>query len=388
MENTAMPSSTSNMSLMQMLNEIVANDQKQQDGFITVAPIAFWTQIFAKYFLHVNNPSHDDLLFYVKRPQNTGDQSEVEVHRRESTRAPGLGDPGYDWTETVYLNLILQQLDYTLTCAICTKVGTKQDVVVHKKVSKQVYASPSRHDMEEKGKAAEMSYPNIFFSIDSFDEVWTDMALNEGEICCVEVVASDKSRAVNSVIFLGSVSYTALIRVYEKRTKNANKWSQIMSLGLLKANNSTEFVRMKGPNGKGYAEMAIKKFEPSKATSSGSLDDEHTCSTVSTPSTSKPCSLPASHSDSALSDASAINEHPSNFHHFKSNLELSAKQTKQTTTPRQKVNGGSLRNEQTLKTDLTYVTLQWHKIILDLLKTFEKPTSAKRPVLHRPFTTR
>ena len=45
------------------------------------------------------------------------------------------------------------------------------------------------------------------------------MALNEGEICCVEVVASDKSRAVNSVIFLGSVSYTALIRVYEKRVR-------------------------------------------------------------------------------------------------------------------------------------------------------------------------
>ena len=36
-------------------------------GFVTIAPIAFWTQMFVKYFLHVDNPTHDDLLFYVKR---------------------------------------------------------------------------------------------------------------------------------------------------------------------------------------------------------------------------------------------------------------------------------------------------------------------------------
>jgi len=37
-------------------------------------------------------------------------QSQVEVYRRESTKSPGLGDPAFDWTETVYLNLILQQV--------------------------------------------------------------------------------------------------------------------------------------------------------------------------------------------------------------------------------------------------------------------------------------
>lgn len=35
----------------------------------------------------------------------------------------------------------------------------------------QVYASPSRHDMEKKGKSAELCYPNIFFTVDNFDEV-------------------------------------------------------------------------------------------------------------------------------------------------------------------------------------------------------------------------
>ena len=62
-------------------------------------------------------------------------QDAVEVFRRESSNSPGLGDPSYDWTETVYLNMILQQLEYTLTCAICSKTSDKEDVVIHRKVS-------------------------------------------------------------------------------------------------------------------------------------------------------------------------------------------------------------------------------------------------------------
>uniref|UniRef100_H2YJR4 Uncharacterized protein n=1 Tax=Ciona savignyi TaxID=51511 RepID=H2YJR4_CIOSA len=77
-------------SFMEMMQEIVANDQKQQaDGFVNVAPIAFWTQIFAKYFLHANNPQHDDLLFYVKKTESQTSQNEVEVYRRESPNSPG-----------------------------------------------------------------------------------------------------------------------------------------------------------------------------------------------------------------------------------------------------------------------------------------------------------
>lgn len=37
-------------------------------------------------------------------------QTEVEVYRRVSPNLPSLGDPSIDWEETVYLNLILQQV--------------------------------------------------------------------------------------------------------------------------------------------------------------------------------------------------------------------------------------------------------------------------------------
>lgn len=37
-------------------------------------------------------------------------QVEVEVYRRDSKKLPGLGDPDIDWEESVYLNLILQNV--------------------------------------------------------------------------------------------------------------------------------------------------------------------------------------------------------------------------------------------------------------------------------------
>lgn len=83
-------------------------------------------------------------------------QVEVEVYRRDSKKLPGLGDPDIDWEESVYLNLILQkvtiscvslalswfgstsrtcvlfQLDYVVTCAVCTR-SDAGDIHIHKK---------------------------------------------------------------------------------------------------------------------------------------------------------------------------------------------------------------------------------------------------------------
>nr|XP_026695101.1 uncharacterized protein KIAA0930 homolog [Ciona intestinalis] len=368
-------------SFMEMMNEIVSNDQKQQsDGFVNVAPIAFWTQIFAKYFLHANNPHHDDLLFYVKKTESLESQNEVVVYRRESMNAPGLGDPAYDWTETVYLNMIIQQMEYTLTCAICTKAETgnpKGDVTVHKKVSQHVYASPSRHNMENKEGGTEMSYPNIFFTIDSFDEVWSDLILHEGEIVCVEVIASDKSKKLSSVIFLGSVKYDSLVKVYERRTKAPNKFTQFMTLGLYKTSDSVEFVRMKGPGGKGYAEMAIQKSNSDTAhyKSTECASDESKASSSTT--TSASCSLHSSKSESSINEPSGGNKDFPTAVYSKSeqreNVSLpSSPQRKRASIP---------TTTTALKTHLTYVTLPWHKIILDILQTYEKPGISKRPAL-------
>ena len=51
-------------------------------------------------------------------------QTEVEVYRKDSRKLP-IGDPDIDWEETVYLNLIIHQFDYTLTLAVCTRTSPK-----------------------------------------------------------------------------------------------------------------------------------------------------------------------------------------------------------------------------------------------------------------------
>lgn len=88
-----------------------------------------------------------------------------------------------------------------------------------------------------------MSYPNIFFMIDNFEEVrklsvpslhlsfssltsgsstvqvFSDMTVGEGEMVCVELVASDKSNTFQGVIFQGSIRYEALKKVYDNRVR-------------------------------------------------------------------------------------------------------------------------------------------------------------------------
>ncbi|NIG57964.1 hypothetical protein BU61_400 [Pontoporia blainvillei] len=248
--------------------------------------IVFWTWMFSTYFMEKWAPRQDDMLFYVRRKlayvgsegavdgrklAEAEPEVEVEVYRRDSKKLPGLGDPDIDWEESVCLNLILQKLDYMVTCAVCTRADGG-DIHVHKKKSQQVFASPSKHPMDSKGEESKISYPNIFFMIDSFEEVFSDMTVGEGEMVCVELVASDKSNTFQGVIFQGSIRYEALKKVYDNRVSVAARMAQKMSFGFYKYNNM-EFVRMKGPQGKGHAEMAVSRVSTGDTSPCGTEGD-------------------------------------------------------------------------------------------------------------------
>ncbi|XP_037098772.1 uncharacterized protein KIAA0930 homolog isoform X2 [Syngnathus acus] len=256
-------------SLRQMLkaiaderNRLNARQELSGLGCVKDDRIVFWTWMFSTYFMEKCAPRQDDMLFYVRRKlayvdADDGKKVEVEVYRRDSKKLPGLGDPDIDWEESVYLNLVLQKLDYVVTCAVCTR-SDAGDIHVHKKKCQEVFASPSKHAMDSKGEESKISYPNIFFMIDNFDEVFCDMSVGEGEMVCVELVASDKTDTFQGVIFQGSIRYEALRKVYDNRVSVAAKMAQRMSFGFYKFNNM-EFVRMKGPQGKGHAEMAVSR---------------------------------------------------------------------------------------------------------------------------------
>lgn len=73
--------------------------------------------------------------------------------------------------------------------------------------------------MDTKGEVEEMTYPHICFMVDNFDEVFHDILVRDGEMVCVELVASDREGTIQGVIFLGSIRYDALKKVYDSRVK-------------------------------------------------------------------------------------------------------------------------------------------------------------------------
>ncbi|XP_068628154.1 uncharacterized protein KIAA0930 homolog isoform X2 [Battus philenor] len=254
---------------------------KDESGFVVLQGTTYWTDLFVRHFLFQEERAVDcdDLLFFVRKRHVKGSsrylpkyETDVDVFRKDSKKLP-IGDPEIDWEETVYLNLIVHQFDYTLTLAICTRTSPKE-LQVLKRHSQKVYASPSRRKMDTKGEGEEMTYPHICFMVDNFDEVFCDMVVRDGEMVCVELVARGRGGEPCAVIFLGSIRYDALTRVYDARQSSlSTKVAQRMSFGLLGGAGARgalrcEFVRMKGPGGKGHAEVAVSR--PRGAASPGS----------------------------------------------------------------------------------------------------------------------
>ncbi|XP_017766447.1 PREDICTED: uncharacterized protein LOC108555351 isoform X1 [Eufriesea mexicana] len=247
---------------------------KDDSGFVILQGTTYWTDLFVRHFLFQaeHTIDGDDLLFFVRKKHvKTSSrylpkfETEVDVFRKDSKKLP-IGDPDIDWEETVYLNLVVHQFDYTLTLAICTRTSPKE-LQVLRRHSQKVYASPSRRRMDAKGDLEEMTYPHICFMVDNFDEVFCDILVRDGEMVCVELVASDREGAIQGVIFLGSIRYDALKKVYDARSSLSTKMAQRMTFGLFSgaASQRIEFVRMKGPRGKGHAEMAVTKPKGSGA---------------------------------------------------------------------------------------------------------------------------
>ena len=71
--------------------------------------------------------------------------------------------------------------------------------------------------MDMKGDLEEITYPNICYMVDNFDEVYEDMIVRDGEMVCVELVATNRKGIPQGVLFLGSIRYEALKRVYDSR---------------------------------------------------------------------------------------------------------------------------------------------------------------------------
>ncbi|KAI1732098.1 hypothetical protein Ddc_00950 [Ditylenchus destructor] len=227
-----------------------------------------WCTLFTEYILgniHCNTVDctarSDDMIWYVPmvRIASTAaisaGTSHLQVFRRQSKNKPVPGDSNINWEETVCLNVILQQLDYYVTCAVCSKT-TPHNLQILRKNCQTVYPSPSRRRMDAKGECEEITYPKIYFAIDNFDQVFNDVIVQEGECVCVELVCHDRYRSAEAVIFLGSIRYDVLKKLYDSRSSGTWNWAQKL---ITSSKRCYEFVKMRGPRGKGFAEMAIAR---------------------------------------------------------------------------------------------------------------------------------
>ncbi|CAH8578641.1 unnamed protein product [Schistosoma curassoni] len=147
--------------------------KKSFDVAFTNSHNDFWFDLFTQAFLSpalensVDGPG-DDLLFFVHLKQNDR-KPELSVFRRNSSNLPKLTDDYVDWEETVYLNLLMQYFVYVVTVAVCTRTGP-QEWQILKKFSQTVYASPSHRQMNMKGSYEEIVYPDLYFTIDNYEE--------------------------------------------------------------------------------------------------------------------------------------------------------------------------------------------------------------------------
>lgn len=221
-----------------------------------------WPYLFKAFFVDDNNHA-DDLLFFVANLEH-GVQADpaalLQVYRRgsETRPMPPITGREFDWEESTCLNLLMQQVSYELTSAICKRdpITRKLSPVSKKTIS--VYPSPSKRSMEVKESDEQITYPMLYFSIDNFDELFEGMVIAPGHDACVELVACCSE--IRTTIFSGAVTHGQLMASYKSRKSGRRFRSQ-------KSNRerNLEFLNMRGPRGVGHAEMAVSQVEDDDA---------------------------------------------------------------------------------------------------------------------------
>uniref|UniRef100_A0AC35TYQ8 PIPK domain-containing protein n=1 Tax=Rhabditophanes sp. KR3021 TaxID=114890 RepID=A0AC35TYQ8_9BILA len=232
---------------------------------------AKWCDIFVRFILeHVHCEGNacvskgDDMIWYVPmtnrvcggKEGTSVDASHLQVFRKQSKNKPTPGCSEVNWEETVCLNILMQFVDFYVSSAVCTKTHPN-NLQIQRKNCQRVYPSPSRRRMDEKGECEEITYPRIYFAIDNFEQVFSDIIVNPNECVCVELLARSRYREKETVIFLGSIRYEILKQTFENKASKGWGWAQkLMNSGKKRH----EFVRMRGPHKKGFAEMAVTRI--------------------------------------------------------------------------------------------------------------------------------
>jgi len=154
------------------------------------------------------------------------------------------------------LNVLLHHFEYQIDVSIrIRKVDIetgKKKLEVLKRVTKAVYATTNKIRMDmSKAEEVQLTYPILYFAIDDFHEIWKDISLDgEGQLVCVELFGcgdyfSPGSPGIRTRLFAGALDYETIRKEYLSK-----KW-------VWSSATESHFFNLKGPNGKGAAQMAV-----------------------------------------------------------------------------------------------------------------------------------
>jgi len=165
-------------------------------------------------------------------------EDKLLVLRRDSPYVPPPTDPCINWEDTVCLNAVLHRFVYKLAVAIGERPAPGAPLNLLNKVTKRVYASPSKRRMDSKEGQTQVTYPMIYFAIDDFEHIYADLLVRPGQMLCVQLVASDPKTDRRSTVFQGSVPYDALLELFHWKSGWASLVPELSQKQFLKLKGS------------------------------------------------------------------------------------------------------------------------------------------------------
>ena len=207
------------------------------------------------------NGLQDDLLFFVSDDEN------IQVCRHIPSQRPSL-EIKVDWTTSLVLNLIFQ-MNFSLRITSCSykegEIPGVHRLVIEESTHEKVYASPLEEHVDNfydssdsimSQKKSTYSFPNIYFSVQDYENCFENIKSGPESILIVELYCSDEKEDSKSflkgsfyekinpliVLFQGAITHKALREAYQRNTEE---------LGTLKGS----FIMMTGPDGIGEAQL-------------------------------------------------------------------------------------------------------------------------------------
>lgn len=282
------------------LSRTSLEDQEQDE-------VMGWREGCGKFFHRNHDPNLDDLIFYVAgsagsttaealEEEETNDEmyskalggsdGQVFVKRRSKPDTAGVvdtsgirsfPDSGARWRDTFCLNVLLQ-LRYTVTVAVGRMTADRFSAA--EKVVAEAYPSISRPEsVVAKGQTL-YTYPLLCFTFDNFDELFQRIVVSKGQAIVFQLQVHggsgahldlDRARAalaaaesdataangggaapkaLRTTIFEGGVPYDRLQQGYQLRRPSIIDFRHF-------TNKKMAFLPMRGPGGKGRAEVGV-----------------------------------------------------------------------------------------------------------------------------------